>query len=88
LAASIETVLKGAGVPDNRIRQWLQWQGEVFADLVGLQLGGPPFAECLMHVLLLPKDMVVTINSRDPHPTHYPRILMNAAYIPTMILDY
>ncbi len=88
LAASLETTLKNGGVPDDRIQQWSQWQGEIFADLVGLQLGGPPFAECLMHLLLLPKSMVVTIDPSDPHPTHYPRVLMNAAYIPTMISGY
>jgi hypothetical protein len=88
LAASLETVLKAAGVPGDRVQQWLTWQGEVFADLVGLQLGGPAFAETLMHLLLLPKGMVTTFAPEDPHPTHYPRILMNAVYIPTMISNH
>jgi hypothetical protein len=85
LAASLQTALSNNGVPEGRIQQWLVWQGEVFADLVGLQLGGPAFAEALMHLLLLPASMVTTIDESDPHPTRYPRILMNTAYIPTMI---
>jgi hypothetical protein len=88
LLGSMETSLKAAGVPDDRIQQWLKWQGEIFADLVGLQLGGPAFAETLMHLLLLPQDMVTEVNPADPHPTHYPRILMNTAYIPTMIPNH
>ena len=88
LATSLQTVLSNGGVPVERVQQWLNWQGEVFADLVGLQLGGPAFAEALMHLLLLPAAMVTTFDPSDPHPTHYPRILMNAAYIPTMIPDH
>jgi hypothetical protein len=88
LATSLQTTLGNATVPSARIQQWLNWQGEVFADLVGLQLGGPAFAEALMHLLLLPAGMVTTFDPNDPHPTHYPRILMNAAYIPTMIQNH
>jgi hypothetical protein len=88
LAASLQKVLGDRGVPPDRIQQWLSWQGEIFADLVGLQLGGPPFAEALLHLLLLPTAMVTTFDPGDPHPTHYPRILMNAAYIPTMIPNH
>lgn len=85
LADSLQTTLVNNGLPEKRIRQWLSWQGEIFADLVGLQLGGPAFAETLMHLLLLPPDMVTAFDEGDPHPTHYPRVLMNTAYIPTMI---
>jgi hypothetical protein len=85
LAAALQTELAAAGTPADRIDRWLAWQGEVFADLVGLQLGGSAFAEVLMHLLILPAAQVTTFNAEDPHPTHYPRILMNAAYIPTMV---
>jgi hypothetical protein len=88
LASALQTELVSAGVPTARVDQWLAWQGEVFADLVGLQLGGPAFAEVLMHLLLLPAAMVTKLNPDDPHPTHYPRILMNTAYIPTMISNH
>lgn len=85
LAAALKKALTEASVPAARIQQWQNWQGEVFADLVGLQLGGPAFAEALLNMLLLPAPKVIAFNPNDPHPTHYPRILMSAAYIPTLI---
>lgn len=85
LKASLKKSLEDAGVPAARVQRWLKWQGEVFADLVALQLGGPAFAEALMDLLLLPASMVITYDPKDPHPTPYPRMLMNAAYIPTLI---
>ena len=85
LSAALQAKLTQAGVPKARIQQWLAWQGELFADLVGLQLGGPAFAEALLNMFLLPSAMVTTPDPSDPHPTYYPRILMNAAYIPTLI---
>ena len=81
LQQSIQDVLSAAGVPNNRISVWLKWQGEIFADLCGLQLGGPAFTESLMHLLLLPSDAVKKFDEDDPHPTPYPRILMNTEYI-------
>jgi hypothetical protein len=87
LSQSLKGILEGAGVPAERIQQWLNWQGEIFADLVGLQLGGPAFAEGLLHLLILPAELVTKYNPQDPHPTHYPRVLMNAAYIPTLVKD-
>jgi hypothetical protein len=71
LATSLQTTLGNAPAPSDRIQQWMNWQGEVFADLVGLQLGGPAFAEALMHLLLLAAGMVTTFDPNDPHPTHY-----------------
>lgn len=84
LQLSLQTVLSAAGVPAKRINIWQAWQGEVFADLVGLQLAGPAFGEALMNLLLLPSQMVTAYDAQDPHPSHYPRILMNAAYMRTL----
>jgi len=85
LAQKLQEDLEAAKVPDSRIATWLAWQGEIFADLVALQLGGPAFTEMLMHLLLLPFTAVLGYNPQDPHPTHYARILLNTAYIPTLI---
>ncbi|HZF55533.1 MAG TPA: hypothetical protein VE093_43265 [Polyangiaceae bacterium] len=85
LQLSLQQGLAAASVPQGRIQIWRAWLGELFADLVGLQLGGPAFAESLMHLLLLPKRDVIAYRSDDPHPTHYVRILMNAAYITTLV---
>jgi hypothetical protein len=85
LVSALQTQLAAAGVPAERVRVWRAWQAEVFADLVGLQLGGPAFAEALLHLLLLPPNEVASYNAADPHPTHYVRILMNAAYARTLV---
>ncbi|MBN2549266.1 MAG: hypothetical protein JXB15_08920, partial [Anaerolineales bacterium] len=85
LVLNLQGALLAKNVPLERVQTWLAWQAEVFADLTALQLGGPAFVETLMHLLMLPKDMVTVFNPEDPHPTHYVRILMNAAYIPTLI---
>jgi hypothetical protein len=87
LRASLQQALAAKGVPQERINVWTGWEGEVFADLVGLQLGGPAFALGLLHLLLLPAQMVTTFDKDDPHPTHYTRILLNAAHIRTLIAN-
>jgi len=88
LAASLQKALTENGVPHERVQQWLAWQGEVLADLVALQLGGASFAECLSHLLLLPEPMATILDEDDPHPTPYLRVLINAAYVPTMIANH
>jgi hypothetical protein len=80
----LQAVLTDAHVPPERIQVWAKWQGEVFADLVALQLGGPAFADTLASLLLLPEAYVIHYQADDPHPTHYLRILVNAAYIRTL----
>jgi len=81
LLKSLEDSLRKGGVPDARVVVWNAWQAETFADLVALQLMGPGFLEALMHLLLLPPAIVTTYQGSDPHPTHYVRILMGAAYL-------
>jgi hypothetical protein len=85
LQAVLRKELRGADVPAERVEVWLAWQGEIFADLVGLRLGGPAFAEVLMNLLLLPASYVLHYDVSDPHPTHYIRILLNAAYCRTLV---
>lgn len=85
LLLSLGSALKQAGVPDERIKVWQSWEAEIFADLIGLQLGGPAFAEGLMHILLLPPTMALKYDPNDPHPTHYLRVLMAAAYVRTLV---
>ena len=85
LLLSLQTALESAGVPQERVKIWLAWEGEVFADLVGLQLGGPAFARGLMHLILLPASFVTAYDPGDPHPTHFVRMLMNAAYVRTLV---
>ncbi len=87
LLLSLQSMLTRSGVPMQRVMVWQAWQAEVFADLVGLQLGGPAFGDALFNLLLLPASLVTAYNAADPHPTHYIRILMNAAYARTLVKD-
>ena len=84
LQATLQQALAAANVPLPRIQTWLKWQGEVFADLCALQLGGPAFADALFQLLLLPVNMVKAFNGADPHPTPYVRMLIVAAYVRTL----
>ena len=84
LQQSLQQTLSQAGVPLSRIAIWIKWEGEIFADFCGLQLAGPAFTEALMRLIMLPAGAVKTFDEDDPHPTHYPRVLMNAAYIRTL----
>ena len=84
LQQSLQTTLSEAGVPIDRIAMWIKWEGEIFADLCGIQLAGPAFVDALMRLIMLPAASVKTFDEDDPHPTHYPRIFMGAAYIRTL----
>jgi hypothetical protein len=84
LIGSLTEKLSKANVPEDRVQRWTQWEGETFADLVALQLGGPAYAQALFNLLLLPAPQVTQLDPDDPHPNHYVRMLMNAAYIPTL----
>jgi hypothetical protein len=85
LQTSLQQTLSSAGVPLSRTRTWLKWQGEVFADLCALRLAGPAFADALLQLLLLPQGAVKAFDEDDPHPTPYVRILMNTAYIRSLV---
>jgi hypothetical protein len=84
LKLALRQALEAQNTPPERVTTWVAWEGEIFADLVGLQLGGSAFALGLMHLLLLPSAHVTTYDQGDPHPTHWVRILMNAAYVRTL----
>lgn len=85
LKLNLDTVLPAEGVPQARIDQWKTWEGEVFADLVGLQLVGPALTETLFDLLLWPANMATTLKPAELHPTPYLRILLNVAYIKTLV---
>jgi hypothetical protein len=85
LKLNLDTILPDAGVPQARIETWKTWEGEVFADLVGLQLVGPALTETLFDLLLWPAKMVTTLKHEEVHPTPYLRILLNVAYIKTLV---
>lgn len=82
---NLDTILLGEGVPQERVDTWKNWVGEVFADLVALQLAGPAFTETLFQLLLWPGKMVTTLDQTAKHPTPYLRILLNVSYIETLV---
>lgn len=84
LRSSLQAALVAANVPAKRVATWLQWQGEVFADLCALRLAGPAFGDALLHLLMLPPVNVKTFDEDDPHPTPYSRMLLVAAYSRTL----
>jgi len=85
LSARLKAALEGAGVKAGRLAAWLAWMKEVFADLVALQLAGPAFAEGMVNQLFLPQAEVLAPNLEGPHPAPYVRIMMNTAYIPSLV---
>lgn len=84
LKATLGKVLADGHVPSDRVKAWLDWQAEVFADLCALRLAGPAFGDVLMHLLMLPPADVKSFDKDDPHPTPYLRMLMVAAYCRTL----
>ena len=85
LLATLEAALVSGGVSTERRKVWASWQGEIFADLVGLQLAGPAFCDAMVNLLLLPRSQVVTFRAADPHPTHYVRLLLLCQYARTLV---
>lgn len=85
LKAALSQQLQAAGVPPVRMQRWLAWQAEVFADLVAIRLGGAGFVDALMHLLVLPRAQVLTLDDADPHPTHHVRILLDCHYAQALV---
>jgi hypothetical protein len=84
LAGSLAQALSAAAMPIERQENWTRWLGEIVADLIALQLGGPAYAAMLLNLLLMPFIQVIIISPEDPHPTHYIRIRLMAASIRAM----
>lgn len=84
LKGALAGALAASQIPQARAWCWTAWLQEVFADLVALHLCGPAFSQGLATILSLPADKVLTPNPAGPHPTHYVRIPMNAAYLSRM----
>jgi hypothetical protein len=58
-------------IPDARLTTWQNWLPEVFADLIGLQLGGPAFAEMRLDDLMVPPSAIDALNPKKEHPSNY-----------------
>lgn len=87
LTASLAKALEAAETPAARRTYWTKWLGEIVADLVALQLAGPAYADMLLNFLIMPAPQVTTLSTSDPHPTHYIRVRLLAAFIRTMMAE-
>ena len=84
LRKTLGDALTNAKIPAERISRWLDWQGEVLADLLAIQLMGPAFLDGLVHLLLRSPGSVHSSGNDDPHPTPFFRILICAAHARTL----
>lgn len=91
---ALAAALAASAVPNARQRVWDNWMSEIFADLVGLQLGGGAFAEALATLVAFEPELTKRFDQADPHPTHYLRPLLLAELlevlnpdIPTLAAD-
>lgn len=66
-----------AGVPRPIAQVWVRWQRETFADLAGLQLGGPSVVASLMDVVGRSPQFVGQFVPGGVHPTPFLRVLMS-----------
>lgn len=60
---------------------WSRWSGEVFADVVGVMLGGPAYALALQEALALPREVLTQFHPDDPHPPHVARVFLCAGVL-------
>jgi hypothetical protein len=56
---------------------WRRWNRELFADVVGLLLGGPAIVASLMDVVGRSPAVTLGYSQRGPHPTPYLRTLIS-----------
>ena len=69
--------LLAAGVPRPVAATWVRWQRETFADLAGLQLGGPAVVASLMDVVGRSPQFVGRYVPGGVHPTPFLRVLVS-----------
>lgn len=74
-AALSQLALQGAADP-TIAGYWARWSGEVFADVVGVMLGGPAYALALQEALAVPREALCAFRPEDPHPPHGVRLFL------------
>lgn len=82
--AEIGRRLVAAGVPVGVAAVWVRWNRETFADLAGLQLGGPAVVASLMDVVGRSPEFVTRYVAGGVHPTPYLRVLMSVEQLHRM----
>ncbi len=85
LSEVLAAALDKAGVTGDDADRWNSWRSELFADLVALQLVGPPFAEYLLSLLLSPDKRAFGAEQDEKHPTPVLRILLVCTAIEALL---
>ena len=76
VSETINRSARSAGSTPREAQAWQRWTSEIFADVVGLLLGGPTVASSLMDILTKPRSQVFRFDPEDPHPPPYVRMLI------------
>jgi hypothetical protein len=71
--AAIGRRLRAAGVPEPVARICVQWNREIFGDMIGCMLGGEAFIASLMDVIGRAPAQVLGFSPQGVHPTPYLR---------------
>jgi hypothetical protein len=84
LSSEIATILVSAleedKVPSERVAIWHKWMPEIFADFLGILLGGPAFVRFLANFLAVTAEYVCGLTEGE-HPTPFLRILLNVDFV-------
>lgn len=81
IAEVVVCKLKKRRVSNSRIEVWRMWMPEIFADFLGILLGGPAFVGFLSNLLAFPHNYVCGFDSKDEHPTPFLRTLLNIEFV-------
>jgi hypothetical protein len=73
-----------AGASKRVARTWVRWNREMFADMIGMMLGGPCVAGSLMDILAREPETVSHFREDGVHPTPLFRMLINTEVLRRM----
>jgi hypothetical protein len=79
-AALSQLALQGTNDP-SVAGYWSRWSGEVFADVIGVMLGGPAYALALQEALAQPREALAQFHPDDPHPPQVVRVFLCAGVL-------
>jgi hypothetical protein len=71
-------------LPRSVARTWARWNRELFADLCGLLLGGPPVVASLMDVVGRSPEATLAFNPAGVHPTPFLRTFLSVELLRRM----
>jgi hypothetical protein len=79
-AALSQLALQGTNDP-SVAGYWSRWSGEVFADVIGVMLGGPAYALALQEALAQPREALAQFHAEDSHPPQVVRVFLCAGVL-------